>query len=118
MKGNLTFIAPLIFIAMGCNHNKQIEKLEFNSNEWLNGDIRSRGKMVDNIIEDSILIGKSKSEVLALLGSQGDTTGNFSYPVDIGLTLGPFGLGGIWPFDLNIHFDTLTNKVIEVRCND
>ena len=74
--------------------------------------------MVDNIIENSVLIGKSKIEVLNLLGNQGDTTGNLRYPVDIGLKIGPFGLGGMWPFDLNIHFDTLENKVSEVRCND
>jgi hypothetical protein len=118
MKSNLTFILPLFLIAMGCNQNKQTERLKFNSEEWLQGDIRTRGKMIDNIVEDSILIGKSKSEVLVLLGDQGDTTGNLSYPVDIGLTTGPFSLGGIWLFYFNIHFDTLSHKVIEVRCND
>ena len=76
------------------------------------------GKMVGEIINDSLLIGKSKSEVITLLGDQGDTSGNFSYTVDIGLKTGPFGLGGVWLFDLNIHFDTLTRKVIEVKCND
>ena len=118
MKKNLTLFLLLFFIVMGCRQDKQTEKLKFNREEWLHGDIRTRGKMVDNIIEDSMLIGKSKSEVLTLLGDQGDTTGNFSYPVDIGLKTGPFGWGGIWPFDLNIHFDTLSSKVIEVRCND
>lgn len=57
-------------------------------------------------------------EVLDLLGDQGDTTGNFNYQVDIGLRTGPLGLGGVWLFDLNIYFDTLENKVFEVRCND
>jgi hypothetical protein len=118
MKRNLTLILLLFFIVIGCRQNKQTERLKFNRGEWLHGDIRTRGKMVDYIIEDSILIGKSKSEVLSLLGDQGETNGNFSYPVDIGKTTGPFGWGGIWPFDLNIHFDTLSNKAIEVRCND
>lgn len=98
--------------------NKIRESIKFNRDEWLHGDIITRGKMVDNIIEDSILIGKSRSEILNLLGEQRDTTGNFSYQVDIGLTTGPFGLGGVWLFNLNIHFDPLTNKVVEVRCND
>jgi hypothetical protein len=74
--------------------------------------------MVENMIEDSILIGKSKMEVLELLDDQGGTSGNFSYPVDLGLQTGPFGLGGVWMFDLNIQFDTLTHKVIAVSCND
>lgn len=118
MKRNLIFILPLLFTAFGCGQQKGNEKVEFSQEEWLNGDRRTRGRMVDNIIEDSILIGKSKMEVLNLLGDQGDTTGNFSYQVDIGLKTGPFGLGGVWLFDLNVHFDTLTNKAFEVRCND
>ncbi len=92
--------------------------MKFNQVEWAQGDMSVRGKMVDNIIEDSILIGKSKNEVIDLLGEQGDTTGNFSYGVDIGLKTGPFDLGGTWPFDLNIYFDSLSKKVIEVRCKD
>ncbi len=95
-----------------------MKKIDFNQEQWLHGDYRIRGKMVDNIIEDRILIGKSKIEVLKLLGDQGNTAGSFSYQVDIGLKTGPFGLGGVWPFYLNIHFDTLKNRVFEVRCND
>ena len=74
--------------------------------------------MIDNIIDDSLLIGKTKKEILEMLGDQGDTAGNFSYSVDIGLRTGPFGIGGVWPFELNIHFDSLTNKATEVRCSD
>jgi hypothetical protein len=74
--------------------------------------------MVDNIINDSILIGKSKVEVLNLLGDQGDTVGNLSYQVDLGLKTGITGLGGKWLFNLNIHFDSLRNKVYKVSCND
>ncbi len=118
MKPSLLFIFPLILLGFGCGPGPEKEKMKFDQEEWLHGDRRTRGKMVDNIIEDSILIGKSKIEILSLLGGQGDTTGNFGYPVDIGLKTGPFGLGGVWLFDLNIHFDTLTNKVFEVRCND
>ncbi|MBK8482785.1 MAG: hypothetical protein IPL31_00115 [Saprospiraceae bacterium] len=118
MKRYLIFTLPLLLTVFGCGQENQNEKIKFNREEWLHGDWRTRGKMVDNIIEDSTLIGKSKMEVLSLLGEQGDTTDNFSYQVDIGLKTGPFGLGGVWLFDLNIHFDTLTNIVFEVRCND
>jgi hypothetical protein len=120
MKRDLIFILPLflILIVLACKQENQDEKIQFNREAWLQGDSRTRGKMVDDIIEDSILIGKSKREVLHLLGDDVDTSGNFSYPVDLGLKTGPFGLGGMWPFDLNIHFDTLTNKVFEVTCND
>lgn len=114
----LSIFSFTILLILGCSEPKTNEKMKFNPVEWAQGDVRVRRKMVENIIEDSILIGKSKKEVIALLGDQGDTTGNFSYAVDIGLKTGPFGLGGMWPFDLNIHFDSLSNKVTEVRCND
>ena len=118
IRGKLIIILALLFIVLGCGQEKQNEKVKFSRKEWLQGDRRMRGKMVDNIIEDSILIGKSKMEVLDLLGNPGDTTGNFSYQVDIGLKTGPLGLGGVWLFDLNIRFDTLENKVLEVSCRD
>ncbi len=108
----------MLLVVFSCGQNNEDEKMKFNREEWLKGDRRTRGKMVHSIIEDSILIGKSKVEVLNLLGDQGDTAGNFSYQVDLGLKTGPLGLGGIWPFDLNIDFDTLKNKVFYVRCND
>jgi hypothetical protein len=112
------FLLISVLFVFGCSEKNSREKIKFNHEEWLQGNMRVRGKMVDNIIEDSILIGKSKIEVLELLGDQEDTTGNLSYAVDIGLKTGPFGWGGVWPFNLNIHFDSLINKVVEVRCND
>ncbi len=118
MLKKLIFILPLIFIFSCSANNSEKESIKFNREEWLNGDIRTRGKMVDHIIKDSVLIGKTKIEILYLLGDQGDTTENFSYPVDIGLKTGPLGLGGTWVFEMTILFDTLTNKVFEVRCND
>jgi len=118
MKHNCILILAILLIVIGCNGENQMEKIKFNQKKWLHGDQRIRGKMVDDIINDSILMGKTKREVLSLLGDQGDTTGNFSYAVDLGLKTGPFGLGGAWLFGLNIHFDSLNQKVIEVRCND
>ena len=118
MKSRLTYSLLILFIVIGCQQQKQEDKMKFNKEEWIRGDIRTRGRMVNDIIEDSILIGKSKKEIVNLLGEQGDTTANFSYQVDIGLRTGPFGLGGVWPFTLNIHFDTLNSKVIDVKCTD
>ncbi len=118
MKRYLIFIWAVFFVTFGCEEESQLEKVVFNREEWLNGNERIRGKMVDNIINDSILIGKSKVEVLNLLGDQGDTVGNLSYQVDLGLKSGIMGFGGALLFNLNIHFDTIQNKVFEVRCND
>jgi hypothetical protein len=116
MKNYVIFM--LCFTVWGCRQEKQPETIRFNRDQWLSGDIRTRGKMVDRLIKDSLLIGKSKKEIINLLGEQKDTTGSFSYQVDIGLNSGPLGLGGKWLFDLNIHFDPSSNKVIAVQCND
>ncbi len=94
--------------------------LNFDKAKWLNGDRRVRGEMVDKLIADSILIGKSKSDVLQMLGSPtaSDTTSPLVYEVDLGKKNGPLGLGGTWLFFMTVHFDTTTNKVNEVWCRD
>ena len=118
MKKILIYTFPILLIFFGCGKEKQNEKIQFNQEEWAKGDWITRGRMVDNLIDDSLLIGKSKTEIVNLLGDQGDTRGNFSYPVDLGLTIGPFGIGGTWLFYLNIHFDTIEHRVVNVRCSD
>lgn len=112
-----TLLLLFLFSALGCGTEPR-ERLAFDQQAWLAGDWTLRGRMVDDLIADSLLMGKTKSEVVALLGDQGDTICNFSYPVDIGLKVGPFGIGGTWLFFLNVHFDTLTGKVNDVQCLD
>jgi len=94
--------------------------INFDKAKWSSGDRRIRGEMVDKMISDSILIGKSKSEVLQLLGSPtaSDTTSPLVYEVDLGLKNGPLGLGGTWLFFMSVQFDTTTNKVNDVWCRD
>ena len=114
----LTFIA--LTVLSGCSMSNNNEKIEFNREEWLQGDRRTHGKMVHNIIEDSILYGKTKAEVLNLLGNPtaSDTIGSFAYVVDIGLKIGPLGMGGTWLFFMTVQFDTINNKVQDVWCRD
>jgi hypothetical protein len=98
---------------------EKMKPISFDRELWLAGDWKVRGSMVDQLMDDSLLIGKSRSELCYLLECDSeDSIGNLSYPVDIGLKTGPFGLGGIWLFSLNVHFDSLTDKVTEVRCRD
>lgn len=96
------------------------EVINFDKAKWLSGDRKIRGAMVDKMISDSILIGKSKSDVLQLLGSPtaSDTTSPLVYEVDLGLKVGPLGLGGTWLFFMTVQFDTTTNKVNDVWCRD
>jgi hypothetical protein len=92
----------------------------FNQANWLNGDRRIRGEMVDKMISDSILIGKSKSDVLQLLGdpTASDTTSPLVYEIDFGAKTGPLGLGGTWLFYMTVQFDSISNKVNDVWCRD
>jgi outer membrane protein assembly factor BamE (lipoprotein component of BamABCDE complex) len=85
MKTRLLLAFTLLLLLLGCAETNRMDNVKFNQEEWSIGDYRTRGNMVENMIEDSILIGKSKMEVLELLGDQGGTSGNFSYPVDLGL---------------------------------
>ncbi|MFM9985081.1 MAG: hypothetical protein ACKVOK_07590, partial [Flavobacteriales bacterium] len=46
--------------------------LPFNSAEWKSGDRYLRGRMTGHLRNDSLLIGKSKSEILEMLGPSED----------------------------------------------
>lgn len=115
------FLISTVWVLFSCCSNENhIEKIGFNEQQWRNGNDLIRGSMVDNIIGDSILIGKEKAEVLSLLGEPtgGDTSNSLVYSVDIGLKTGPFGLGGVWPFFMTIEFDSTGMRVEKVRCTD
>jgi hypothetical protein len=109
-----------IIVLQGCTGRNDDEHLDFSHEQWLQGDWRIRGKMVNSIIDDSILFGKSKPEVINLLGepTAGDTIGLIVYVVDIGKKVGPFGMGGTSPFYMTVQFDSVTNKVSDVWCRD
>lgn len=112
------FVLIAVFLFSGCNQKKQ-EQIPFSQNKWIEGDWRTRGKMVDHIIRDSLLIGKTADEAQHMLGGDSnEPCDGLSYPVDIGLRTGPFGLGGTWLFFLNVYVDSVTCRVTDVRCLD
>lgn len=93
----------------------------FNSKEWIVGDRRVRGAMVDRLEQKGLLLGRDKSAVISMLGlpDDPDTTGcTFEYAVDIGLRTGPIGLGGTWPFHMAVHFDSVSGRAVEVATRD
>lgn len=62
-----------------------LDRTMFAQDEWLQGNARTRGKMVHDLISRKIPDGKTKSEVIALLGMPADiSSGSVSYVVDIG----------------------------------
>ena len=116
----MKYVTILIFLTFSCIREPQ--QIKFNKEIWKNGDWKKRGSMVDNIIHDSILIGKNRNQIADLLYEKDcltDTTITmFYYRVDLGKAIGPLGLGGSWLFDLRVQFDSTTNKVVYVDCRD
>ncbi len=82
-------------------------KEEFNRKEWISNP-QERYEMTENIIESNMLIGKSKDEVIKLLG--GDySISNDSIYYEIGMLPGLFRLE---PDILDIYFEN--NIVVRV----
>ena len=80
---------------MSCGNKIKSEK--FDKEKWKAGTQIERGNMSTDLIESEILIGKSKSEVINLLGEPKDSSNtNFHYIVDFGY---------MTSFDLNIYFN-------------
>jgi hypothetical protein len=68
-------LPPIIMVALplvGCNFS---ESIPFDSTAWKNGDVTAstrneapRLRMADDLVKDEVLIGKSKSDIEAMLG--------------------------------------------------
>lgn len=80
-----------------------------------------RGSMSDDIVSDSILMRKTKTEVIELLGQPDSPTDSFNqyyWTIDRGLRVGPLGSGGPWLFQLIVNFDSIDSKVNDVAIRD
>ncbi len=77
--------------------------------------------MVRDLEARALLIGLTKSEVIDRLGmpEDRDTLGDhLGYAVDPGLRTGPFGVGGIWVFWMDVRVDSLSARIAEVGTAD
>lgn len=119
LVGCLLLVA--LYLTGRIGKSDRIPDRSFDPVEWKIGDRRTRGAMVDDLENRSLLIGKNKTAIIALLGmpDASDTTGFFwDYAVDIGRRTGPWGLGGTWLFYTSVRFDTLSATVVEVYTRD
>lgn len=95
---------------MNCNNSNSLSK--FDTNKWISGNQKERGNMASDLVDnkETILIGKTKSEIYKILGKPKDTTNlNFHYLVDFGY---------LTPFHLDIYFDKEKLIVNEVTLAD
>jgi len=82
---------------------------------WLQADLRTRGTMVDDLIQRRLLEGKTRAQVEELLGAPDRASElKVEYDVDIGHTF----VSGPWLYDLRVKFDPETHRVTEVLVSD
>ena len=121
-KSDFRYSLHVVFFAlllMGCSdRNSENSPIPFDSLQWKNGDRYLRGRMAEELIDDSILIHKTSPEVERLLGKPDITDSiGFTYLVNNGNT-GPFGLGSPWLFTFVVRLDSKNQQVTEVWCRD
>lgn len=105
----------------GCGRSDGLPDRSFDAAVWKSGDRRTRGAMVTDLERSGILIGRTKAQVVQLLGMPDaiDTLGHdLEYPVDLGLRTGPFGSGGTWLFITHVRIDSATARAVSVRTSD
>ena len=101
-------IIILFFISfINCEDNKP---QKFDATKWKTASQEEKGLMASDLVENKILIGKSKAEVLQLIGEPKDSSDiNFSYIIDFGFMV---------PFIMDVSFNNNEGNVIKVTLSD
>lgn len=93
----------------------------FEAERWRNGDVRERARMAGDLRRSGLLLGKSRAEVLALLGRPDrESTSVWEYVFVHGDVLGdafrlPFS---DWRELIWIEFDAATDRVRAIDMRD
>jgi len=108
IKIRITILTLLFLFLYSCWNTAKKEK--FDSQQWKSGNQIERGNMSTDLVESKILIGKTKVEILNILGQPEDSSKtNFHYVVDFGY---------MTPFHLDIHFDQTNEKANKITLAD
>ena len=100
---------------LSCINTHDKNGLQFDSEKWKSGDMRTKGKMTDHILKDSLLIGKSKADILKMLGEPDQQTASIlHYTVDPGIKY----MNEPWTYWLSVNIDTTNGKVKKVWLAD
>ena len=105
-------IAPILYVGLGSafiSYLFYVPQYDFDRQKWF-ADKHTRFEMRDDIVENEILIGKSKSEIIDFIGNPefGDSTKIWTY--DLGISTAGFG----WQFN-NLELTFKNEKVKEVK---
>jgi hypothetical protein len=105
-------LLPLVFLCIAIVSCKDFQSndLEFSPNEWQKSDARVRGRMYGDLLKQRLLLGKTRDEVIEMLGEPDHSELDFvKYAIDLG------GINETWmqKYYLIVFFDKQTNKVIK-----
>jgi hypothetical protein len=88
-----TVVGTLLLCGLGLAgytsfHDRSSHQREFDSNGWKEGNPRTRGQMVASLQAQSLLLKKTRDELLGLLGKPDEEVqGLLRYRVDVGLRI-------------------------------
>lgn len=110
----LLIVVVLVFLSLiiiSCDNN-EFTPVSFEHHAWKSGDHELRGKMAHDLLEKKILIGKTREEVIDMLGSPDEETSHFvAYFMNFGDYFGP-------PHLVHIEFDNRSKLVKEAWITD
>ena len=106
------FLLCICLLLAACFNNES-----FNSERWIRGDIRVRGRMVRDLRSTRLLEGKTEAEIISLLGEpdyRSELRPAWVYKVDIGHKFG----SGPWTYDLFVLIDPFSKRVKHIALDD
>ncbi len=118
-RARLTFIAITCLFVISCTRDFKANSEKFDSAKWKTHDLRERGRMTDDLLAHSLLVGKSPMEVRSLLGEPENITkaGLLEYETDPGAWLGGAN-NGPWIHYLIIEFGSQDGRAIKAYIID
>ena len=99
----------IFLVCIGCRRRRG-ELKKFNSEEWKASSQVERGYMTSDLIKRKLLVGKTKPEVLEMLGVPKDISRTrFHYLLDYGYST---------PFHLDVIFAKTNQRITEAKVSD
>ena len=110
MKQRILMLFSLILLTLSLSCGILVNNEKFDSAKWKNGKKRTKGKMVYDLQNSKILVGKNKSEASELLGKDNYPSPNrLTYEIDTNI------LTDIY---FSVHFDEKTEQVVSTDIGD
>jgi hypothetical protein len=108
-------VAMVVFFSLACG--VVVNNAKFESAKWKNGDERARGKMVYDLQNSKILIGKTKREVAEML-YESERMKEFSEDLSKNAWHFSTDTNTFWDLYFAVYFDEKTERVVSTNISD